>query len=94
MNPLGMITSWLPVLFGEPVVLPPIKNGSFNLVERMSVLSSYGVVPSVLCGITSVGVLKTRAALRAVSVTIFYEAIVWRTWKVPLLAATPFTIVG
>ena len=85
MDPLGQIISWLPFLIGELVVLPPIQTGEANLVDPMTVLPSHGVVLSVPCRITSAGFRKTRAALRAVSVTIYSKRIVRSACKVPPL---------
>ena len=90
---LGLIISWLPVLIGEPVVLPPIQTGEANLVESMAVFPSHGVVLSVPIQLTSTGVRKKRAALHATSVTISLEIIVWSACKVSIFPAASSAIV-
>ena len=90
MDPLGLIISWPPVLLVEPVVLTSIITGEANVVDPMVVLPSRGVVMSMQCRITSAEVWKTLAALRAASVTIFFEKITRRACKVSQLpAASP-----
>ena len=93
MDPLGLIISWLPFVIREPVVLPPIQTGEVNLVYPMSVFLSHGLVLSMPFRLTSVGVRKTCAALRAVSVTIYFKRIVWRACKVSPLPAASSAIV-
>ena len=92
MDPLGLLTSWLPVLVGETVVPPPIRTGEVNLGDLLEVFPSHGIVPFVSFRFTATGSLKKRAPLRATSVTITFEEIVWRACTVPLTATTPYTI--
>ena len=93
MDTLRLIISWLPVLLGEPVVLPPIRTGESNLVDPMTVLPSRGVVPPMTFRITYVGVWETHEALRAASVTISFKTIVWLACKVSPLPAASSSIV-
>ena len=93
MDPLGLMISWLLVLIGEPVVLPPIRTGEANLVDPMSVLPSRGVVPSVPCRLASAGVCKSCAALHNASVTISFKRIVWHACKFSSLPAASSVIV-
>ena len=49
--------------------------------------------PAVSIQFTTIGYLKTRAALRAASVTISFKIIVRRVCKVPPLTATPYVVI-
>ena len=91
-GPFGLIISYIPILVGEVVVPLPIRTEEFNLRYLMGVLPSCGVVPSLPDQVTPPGVRKTRAPLRAVSVTINFEAGVWRVCVFPLPDATPSEI--
>ena len=93
MYPLGLIISWLLVLIGELVVLPPIQTGEANMLDPMAVFLSRGVVPSVPCQLTSAGVRKTCAELRATSVTISLERIVRCACKVSPLPSASSAII-
>ena len=64
MDPLVLIIYWLPVLLGEPVVLPTILTGEAKLMESLEVLPFRGVVPSVSCELISAG-LRENAQLCA-----------------------------
>ena len=93
MDPLELIIYWLPVLLVELVLLPPIRTDESKLLDPMAVFPSRGVVPSVPCRIMSAGFSKTRVSLRAVSVTISFNRIVRRAFKVSPLPAASSAIV-
>ena len=72
----------------------PIRTGIVNTGGVPTLFLSRGIVPSMSFQFTTIGSLKTRAALRAVSVTISFKRIVCWACKVPSLSATPSTVGG
>ena len=94
MDPLGLKMSWLPILDEKIEGQAPIRSGVVNLGGVSTLFPSHGIIMSMSFQFTTVGYLKTRAVLRAASVTISFELIVRTTCKVPPLAVTPPTIGG
>ena len=94
MGPLGILISFLLFLVGETEVPPLIRTGGVNLEGLMEVFLSRGIFLSVSFRFTTTWFWKARALLHAASVTISFNTIVWRAWKVLLLSADPSAIGG
>ena len=94
MGPLVLLISLLTALVGETVVPPSIRTGEFNLGDLLELFLSRGIVPYVSFRFTATGSRKIRVPLRATSVTITFEAIIWRACVVPLPAVIPSKIGG
>ena len=93
MDRLGLTIYWLPILVGETKGPVPIRTGVVVPGGISTVFLSRGIVLPVSFQFTTRGSLKTRAALRAASVTIYIERTVCTACKVPPLSATPTTFV-
>ena len=61
-----------------------------NLAVATAVLTYRGVDPSLHVRLTSLGVQKMRAPLRAASVTIFFGSTVWRAPEVSRIPGTSY----
>ena len=68
MDCLGLTISWFPVRVGESEVLLKLGIGGVNLAVAMAVLIYCGVEPSLPVQLTSLGVCKMCAPLRAASI--------------------------
>ena len=82
------------MLVGETEGTAPIRTGVVNLGGGgLTVFLSCEFIPYVYFQFTNGGPLKTRPALHAASMTIYFEIIVQTACKVPPLAATSSAVV-
>ena len=93
MEHLGLSISWILILVGEAEGPAPIITGVVNIGRVLTVFISCGFIPSVSFQFTTGGTFKTRPAMHAASVTIYFEIIVQTACKVPPLVSTPSVVV-
>ena len=88
MDRLGLTISCVPVRVGELEVPMKFELWRVNLAVATAVLTSRGVELSMPVRLTSLGVRKMPATLRAVSVTISFGSTVWRASKLSHITCT------